>query len=224
MTTATDILFPGASGTHDRNLSPILTATIAVWFLAVLAAGAVGVFQSAPARPPLSILVAVAAPPLLFAFVYRASRIFRGFVLRIDLRLLTAIQSWRVIGAMFLALYAFDLLPGLFAWPAGVGDVAVGLAAPFVLLAMLRGASTWRRQVAWLNIAGLVDFIGAIGTGILTSNTSLGFFANEAPRASMGALPLSLVPTFAVPLWIIFHMISLLQLRRTAKTASSTDA
>jgi hypothetical protein len=30
----------------------------------------------------------------------------------------------------------------------------------------------------------------------------------------MGLLPLSLIPTFAVPLWIIFHMISLLQLRR----------
>ena len=31
-------------------------------------------------------------------------------------------------------------------------------------------------------------------------------------HASLGALPLSLVPTFAVPLWTIFHAISLLQL------------
>lgn len=33
-------------------------------------------------------------------------------MLGIDLRLLTAIQGWRVIGGMFLVLYAFDLLPG----------------------------------------------------------------------------------------------------------------
>jgi len=98
------------------------------------------------------------------------------------------------------------------------------LAAPFVVLAMLRGAPTWRRQVAWLNIAGLVDFVGAVGTGVLTSNTSLGLVAHEATRASMGALPLSLVPTFAVPLWIIFHVISLLQLRQMAGRSADADA
>lgn len=71
-----------------------------------------------------------------------------------------------MIGSVFLALYAFDLLPGLFAWPAGVGDVAVGSTAPFVVLAMVRGVATWRRRVAWLNIAGLADFVGAVGTGV----------------------------------------------------------
>src|SRR5262249_1717957 len=131
-----------------------------------------------------------------------------------DLRWLTAVQGWRVVGAMFLALYAFGLLPGLFAWPAGLGDSAVGLAAPFVLLAMLRGAPNWQRGVFWLNIAGLIDFTGAIITGVLTSNSALGLFADGAQRANMGDLPLSLVPTFGVPLWIIFHIISLLQLRR----------
>ena len=70
--------------------------------------------------------------------------------------------------------------------PAGVGDVAVGVAAPFVLRSMLRNAPTWRRQVAWLNIAGLVDFIGAIGTGALTSNTSLGFLASGGAGAHGG--------------------------------------
>jgi len=29
----------------------------------------------------------------------------------------------------------------------------------------------------------------------------------------MGSMPLSLIPTFAVPLWTILHLISLLQLR-----------
>ena len=188
-------------------------ALLAFFGVGQFGAGAAGLFQSPPSRPPLALLVAVAGPPLVFAVVYRASDLFRRFALGLDLRLLTAIQAWRVIGVMFLALYAFGLLPGLFAWPAGVGDVVVGLAAPFVLLAMLRETPTWRRQVAWLNIAGLLDFVGAVGTGVLTSTSSLGFAADAATRASLGALPLSLVPTFAVPLWIIFHVISLLQLR-----------
>jgi hypothetical protein len=56
----------------------------------------------------------------------------------LDLRLLTALQGGRVIGFVFLALYAHGLLPGLFAWPAGLGDVLVGGAAPFVLLAQIQ--------------------------------------------------------------------------------------
>jgi hypothetical protein len=190
------------------------SVALAVWFVISLAAGAAGAFESGPASPPLTILAALAAPLLLFGLAYRLSAAFRRFVLGVDLRLLTAFQSWRVIGGMFPALYAFGLLPGLFAWPAGVGDVAVGAAAPFVLLAMVRGAPTWRRQAIWLNVAGLVDFAGAVGTGVLTSDSSLGILADGAARASLGSLPLSLVPTFAVPLWIIFHVIALLQLRR----------
>ena len=41
-------------------LSAVLAVILAAWFLAVLTAGAVGVFESAPSRPPLLLLVAVA--------------------------------------------------------------------------------------------------------------------------------------------------------------------
>ena len=207
-----------------RKVESFLTATLAVWFLIVLAASFAGAFESGPSRPPLALLVAVAGPPLIFAAAYRASRRFRDWVLAIDLRLLTVVQSWRVIGVMFLGFYAFGLLPGLFAWPAGVGDVAVGVAAPFVLLAMLRQSPTWRRQVTWLNVAGLLDFLGAVGMGVLSSNNAIGLVADSAARVSLGSLPLSLIPTFAVPLWTIFHIASLLQLARTARTVSAREA
>jgi hypothetical protein len=206
-----------------RKVSSILTASLAVWFLLVLAAGYAGVFESGPSRPPLAVLLAVAAPPLIFGALYRASRRVRDFVLATDLRLLTAIQSWRVIGVMFLVFYAFGLLPGVFAWPAGAGDLAVGLAAPFVLLSMLRQSPTWRRRVLWLNVAGLLDFVGAVGTGVLVSNNAIGLAADGAARVSLGSLPLSLIPTFAVPLWTIFHIVSLLQLARTAGTVSTRE-
>lgn len=207
-----------------RKVSSILAVVLVAWFLLALGAGYAGAFESGPTRPPLALLLAVAGPPLVFAAVYRASRRFRDFVLAIDLRLLTAVQSWRVIGVMFLVFYAVGLLPGLFAWPAGAGDLAVGLAAPFVLLAMLRESPTWRRQVMWLNVAGLLDFVGAVSTGVLTSNSSIGLAADGAARVSMGSLPLSLIPTFAVPLWTIFHIISLVRLARTAGTMSAREA
>ncbi len=207
----------------QRDVSSILTVIFAAWFLLVLGVGYAGAFEAGPARPPLAVLLAFVAPPLIFAALYRARRGFRDFVLAIDLRLLTAVQSWRVVGVMFLVFYAFGLLPGLFAWPAGVGDLAVGLAAPFVLLAMLRRSPTWRSQVLWLNIAGLVDFVGAIGTGALSRNSSIGLVASGA-HVSLGSLPLSLIPTFAVPVWTIFHIASLLQLARMKGSVSAGEA
>jgi hypothetical protein len=197
-------------------MATLTAAVLAIWFVAVLALGAGGIFDAGPERPPLPVLAAIVAPPALFALAYRSSTRVRNFALGLDLRLLTAMQGWRVAGAMFLVLYAFGLLPGLFAWPAGAGDVLVGLAAPFVLQAMMDGRANWQRRVLWLNIAGVLDFVGAIATGVLSSNSSLGFFATGAPTVGLGALPLSLIPTFAVPLWTIFHVISFIQLRRLA--------
>lgn len=206
-----------------RKIASILVSILAVWFLLVLAADRAGAFESGPMRPPLGVLLAVAAPPLIFAVAYRASRRFRDFVLALDLRLLTVVQSWRVVGIMFLAFYSYGLLPGLFAWPAGAGDLAVGLAAPFVLLGILRQRPTWRRQVAWLNIAGILDFVGAIGTGALSSNSSIALVAHSAAHVSLGSLPLSLVPTLAVPLWTLCHIVSLLQLARATHTVSAAE-
>jgi hypothetical protein len=191
-----------------------------IWLLVIVIAGEAALFEAGPGRPPLPLAVAIVLPLAIFLVAYRLSETFRQFVLGLDLRLLTAVQAWRVFGGVFLFLYGLDLGPALFSLPAGVGDVAVGIAAVFVLLAMLDGRPNWRRRVLLLNLGGLLDFAVAIATGILTSNSALGLFAPATPMPSMGLLPLSLVPSFLVPLWTLFHFASLLQLRRTAGGSS----
>jgi hypothetical protein len=195
-----------------------------MWLLAVVAGGAAGVFESGAGRPPLALLVAILLPPALFVAAYRVSTHFRRFVLGLDLRLLTAVQAWRVLGGTFLFLYAFDLRPALFAFPAGLGDVAVGVAAVFVLHAMITGHPNWRRRVLLLNLGGLLDFAVAIGTGVLTSKSSLGLFAPVMPMPSMGMMPLSLIPSLLVPLWTIIHVASLLQLRQGYSPVAEGEA
>jgi hypothetical protein len=215
---------PSFHGSHDHpGLAVLSTLLIGSWLLAAVITGAAGLFEAGPSRPPLPLLVAVLGPPAAFSLAYATAPQFKDFVLRFDLRMLTAVQSWRVLGVVFLFLYAFNLRPGLFAFPAGLGDAAVGVAAVFVLRAMIDGHPTWRRRVLLLNLGGLLDFVVAIGTGVLTSNSSLGFFAPATPMPSMGMMPLSLIPTFAVPLWIIIHIASLLQLRRGARLAHGND-
>jgi len=41
---------------------------------------------------------------------------------------------------------------------------------------------------------------------------------------ALGSLPLSLIPTCAVPLWTICHIVSLLQLARASDTVSLREA
>lgn len=204
----------------DRPMVWMAAGAVAVCLLVTWVAGARGAFLSSPSQPPLPLVLAILGPPLVFAGAYRWSRRWRAFALSIDLRWLIAVQGWRVIGAMFLVLYMYGLLPGLFAYPAGLGDLAVGLSAPFVMLAVEQETPHWQRQVLWLNIAGLADFAVAVATGALTSASSIGFFVDPDARANMGELPLSLIPTFAVPLWIVVHTISLLKLARRRRNGS----
>ena len=141
---------------------------VAIWAVIALVLNIIGVFSN-PNQTPLALLIAVIGPPILFAFAYSLSNKVRTLSLSLDLRLLTAMQGWRLIGVMFLVLMSLGLLPGAFAWPAGIGDIIVGAYAPFVVLAISRQTPGWQKHVVLLNILGLLDFVGqwAVGCSVV---------------------------------------------------------
>ena len=107
-----------------------VTVVLGLWLALVLVLGAGRGFVTAPGTPPYPIAIAVVARVIVFLGAYRLSAAFRSFVLAGDLPLITAVQARRFAGFGFLALYAHGVLPGMFAWPAGLGDMAIGLTAP----------------------------------------------------------------------------------------------
>ena len=124
-----------------RNHSTVrllVIVVLAVWFTLVFLLGANEAFVRPPEVPPFPILLGAMLPLGVFVATYLGWASFRALILTADLRLLTAIQAWRAGGLGFLALYAHGILPGLFAWPAGLGDIAIGVTAPWVLLALVR--------------------------------------------------------------------------------------
>ena len=79
-----------------------------------------------PSEPPTNpILLGASIPLVVFIAAYLRSGTFRDFILAANLRLLTAIRAWRAGGFGFLTLHTYGILPGLFAWPAGLGDIAI---------------------------------------------------------------------------------------------------
>jgi hypothetical protein len=159
---------------------------------------------------------------MVFLAAYRLSRSFHDYVLNFDLRLAAGIQAWRFAGLGFLALYANGVLPGLFAWPAGVGDMAVGLTAPWVMLALIRRPefAAGKRFLFW-NLFGMLDLVTAIGLGGLSAMLAQGT-PGEITMAPMPHLPLALIPAYFVPILFMLHLTALFQRKRTvpAKYAS----
>ncbi len=201
------------SGGRNR-WSIIVLAAVAAWFAVALALVSTGFVRPAAGQPPLGILLAATAPVLAFLTWYAGSRGFREWVLGLDLRLLVMFQGWRVLGGMFLVLMSFGLLPGLFAWPAGLGDVAVGVTAPFVALALLRRPdfAVSRNFMVW-NFLGIFDFIVAVGAGVSTS----GMFpalSQGVTSGAMNAWPLGMIPGFLVPMFTLMHVAAIFQALR----------
>jgi hypothetical protein len=123
-------------------------------------------------------------------------------------------HSLRVIeGTVFILMMAIGHLPALFALPAGLGDIAAGLAAPLAALRLARG--TGRRTALWFTAFGMTDLISALTLGALTGYALVNVTPSGAP---ISELPLALIPTAAVPLLFALHITSLPALLRTRRT------
>lgn len=207
---------PSAAGTRV-----VIAAVLAVWLAAVVVLGATGALASPPGKPPLPIAIGFAGPIVLFLLALRLSRPFRDFILSMDLRLITGIQAWRFAGLGFLALYTYNVLPGGFAFPAGLGDMAIGITAPFIAAALTRQPTfaTSMGFRVW-NYLGILDLVTAIGDGALNAVHSTGA-PGEITTGVMAQLPLALIPIYLVPLFFMLHVTSLLQSRRAGALTHS---
>src|SRR5512138_957748 len=187
------------------NVRRFTGATVALWFAAVSALGASGAFVRPPEALPLPILLGVALPLAAFSAAYRTSPSFKAFVLSADPRLLVAVQAWRAGGLGFLALYAHGVLPALFAWPAGLGDIAIGLTAPWIASALTddRSFLASGRFALW-NALGILDLVVALCLGVASSGF-VGDLTNGVTTTPMTQMPLVLIPAFFVPLFVMLH-------------------
>jgi hypothetical protein len=188
-----------------------------VWFVLIFVLGARGVFVAPHGAPPLALLIGLVAPLSLFLVGYRTIRPLREFVLSADLRLIVAIQAWRWAGFGFLTLYAYKVLPGIFAWPAGLGDMAIGVTAPLVLARLLRrpNFAASKSFVAW-NLSGVLDLTVAVSIGALVPLLAPSLYG-AVSTAPMAQLPLVLVPTYLVPTFLMLHLTALFQARRLGR-------
>ena len=203
------------SDSDRRRTVRATAAVLAGWFVLAVGLALAGVYNSSTSRiPTIQFGIAV---PILFGclMIWRwpaASRLINA----VPRRWVIAIQFYRVEGVTFLVLFSVHLLPGMFALPAGVGDVTVGLLAAAIAIGATGGRQLNPKTVLRWNLLGIADLIVAVSAGFLTSPSAFQMFAFDRPNELISAFPLVLIPTFLVPLAILLHIISLIQIGRAA--------
>jgi hypothetical protein len=113
----------------------------------------------------------------------------------------------------FLLYLALGHLPALFALPAGLGDIAAGIAAPLVAPRLTQG--TGRRAALWFSAFGMTDLVVALTLGALTGFQLLNVTPSSAP---ISELPLALIPTATVPIFFVLHITTVSALVRAPRT------
>jgi hypothetical protein len=172
----------------------------AAWLFAIVLVASDNFFRNdvLPPRIPITLLVTLAVGYLLLL-----SRTVRDIIAGIPQHWLIAIQAFRILGGVFLVRYFQGELPGLFAIPAGIGDMLTGILAPLVAYWWFVGKPYARgAAIAW-NLFGMADLINAVVIGALTGG-----------GGGRIVFPIVLIPIYAVPRAFLIHSYSLIGLLR----------
>jgi hypothetical protein len=202
------VLWRERTSARDSWVAAVSGIILAAWAAATALLARRGFFlQTDPdSLPPIGIALSLVL--LVLAVCLLASPSLR--LLLTNQRNLILLNLWRLVGVVFLMLMGSGQMPALWALPAGIGDVIVGTAAPWIA----RDVETpqGRRRAIIFNLFGMADLVVAVGLGIMTSPGPAQVFQTTPTSELVTQFPLALVPTFLVPLAFVLHAVSLWQL------------
>jgi hypothetical protein len=183
-----------------------IAGALVLWFGVVLIVGASGLIGPAELGTPglgAAVILPAAALTGLFAFV----PLIRGAMGSVSLPALIAVHAIRVLGVIFVALYAQGRVPAPFAPSAGWGDIAVGVTALPVAALIARFGSRVRLLALLWNFFGLADLINAVALGALSAPGPAQLFIGPPTSALMTTAPWLIIPGFLVPCLMFIHIV-----------------
>jgi len=188
-----------------NNYGKAIAGLLFAWFVFALSASGLHLFDNALNQVGVSVALAAGLPLIIFFLWLTVSAGFRKFALSLNPRVLTWWQTARILGVVFVILEAQQLLPARFALSAGYGDIFIGATAWFAATKLAKPGNR-ALFILWQTL-GIVDLVSAVALGV-----TAGLFQSSGPNMHLvTVLPLSLIPTFLVPLFLMFHVISIAQ-------------
>jgi hypothetical protein len=184
-----------------------------LWTAVAWTAAINGAFRTGASPLPM-LPLAILLPVIVGAPLVLLSRRVGQLLDAMPASWLVALQLYRVFGSQWLAYWLRGLLPGLWALPAGTGDVLTGLFAVPAAIALAAGAAEGRKAAVLWNIFGIADLAVAIGLGMIISPGPFQLVVPNGTSIGLDGYPNVLTPAFVVPVSILLHALSLRQLSR----------
>jgi hypothetical protein len=185
-----------------------------VWLALACAAGISGRVATLTPPQPQLVIVALSVLLVLSGWVLPG---MRAWLAQVNLRGFVAFHVTRFVGIVFLMMSARGELSSEWALPAGWGDIAVAAGALVIAVALPRPDSRPDIVRLW-NLVGLIDIVVVVATA-----ARIGM---HDPRALAPLLrfPMSLVPTFIVPVVFATHVWMALRLQPGTRRATGTTS
>jgi len=187
-----------ASTMTAPRLPRAAVVAVSAWLALALLAGATGFLARLPFPGPQLIILT-----LLVAAVAAGTAVpaLRTWIAALPLRALIGINAFRFIGIAFLVLAARGQIAPVFAQRAGWGDIATAALA-IVLMAAGDPRTPTRRVLTHVwNAFGALDLLVAVATA-----TWVTLHAITPGIQPVLALPLVVIPTFFVPIFLASHV------------------
>jgi len=183
-----------------------LLVAFGAWFALILAIGATGALSPAAGGAP-ALGLAVVLPIAALVWAYFALPKVRKAMAATHMPALIAVHAIRLLGFVFVLLYADGRLPTPFAPSAGWGDMLVGATAPPLAWAVARFGARVRMLTFVWNIFGAADLMNAVTLGALSAPGPLQLFLGPPDASPMTTLPWLIIPGFLVPILFFIHVV-----------------
>ncbi len=186
-----------------------LVVTLLIWLVVAFVVSTHGFTNASAPVIALTIWGSSHVARLLGWWIFSA---VRRRVDALPLAALIAIHLCRFVGVYFLILGNAGCLSKDFAFPAGIGDIVVAIGA---VLLLLSNALRQRRAVVlgW-NVIGLIDIVFVVFSALRCG------LRDWSSIALLRQLPLSLLPTFVVPLIMVSHVLIFIRIASGRKMGS----
>jgi hypothetical protein len=192
---------------NEKSLERVerwFVVVLTLWASCAFVAAASGAISKVPRRVLGPLFLTETIIPIL---VYYLSGTFRAYIF---LKHLTIFHLWRLLAGFTFVSYGIrHLLPETFVHTAGFGDIIVGVLVPLILI-LPNGI----RKYIVFHVIGLLDFILALGTGIILT------LVREPLIENLTTFPIIMIPLLGVPVSGALHVMAIdAALRKLRKQA-----
>jgi len=203
----------------DKKRKILLVGALVVWQIYMYVLGSSGILMDYSFPPKFALLMII--PIFAFTAVFAYKNKDSEWLLKIPAAWLIYFQSFRVFVEI---LFVYTVAEGILHTEASIEgynyDMLLGASAPIIALLVFQKKILSKKALVWWNLLGLTVFASIIFV-FMTSLYLPQMYGSDIallPKA-FGQYPYMTVPGFLMPAAVFIHVLSLIQLRKMAKTS-----